>query len=740
MKFPFSLRPTKVIPPDVHMGADFSVVAKYPVTYAWGTNTSGQLGNNAVTAQSTPIVIGGAKKTFCHVNGANATTYGLTIGGRVWSWGVATNGAGGTNSVTNRSTPVSVCGAVKTFCEITGGGTVTGVSGGALTSGGRAWTWGYNATGQLGDFSITNRSTPVAVLGATKTFCEISQGDTHTMAIDFRGRVWGWGNNANGRLGDNTNVSKRTPVSISGANKTFCQISAGSNFTCGTDKNGRAWCWGVNSSGQLGDNTVTERRTPVAVAGALKTFCYISAGATYTLAIDYKGIAWGWGSNTSGELGILTSGAGTSRSTPVRVSNRVNRTFCTIQAGVSTSIAGDNYGNVWTWGSVSDRLGVIANQYTPVSVLGARKTFCKVGNFRYDTQWGGNAIDLRGRVWSWGDNDTGQLGNNSVVDSQTPVSILGANKTFCKIATGINYTIGLTLIGRAFGWGGNTNAYLGVNSTTAYSSPKAVSGVAKTFCEIATYQQSLAIDQRGKVWAWGRNFEGQLGDNSITNKSTPISVLGAAKTFCKVAAGYFNSYSIDLRGKIWAWGQGSSGALGDNTTTGKSTPVSIGGANKTFCLISAGSSYGCGIDKNGLVWCWGGNTFGQLGDNTITSKNTPVSIKGANKTFCDIWCESASSFGIDNRGRVWTWGRNSLYGLLATGSKQNFSTPVPIFGNLKTFCEIYTGVRGAAAIDNRGLIWSWGEQVLGAGQLGNNPITSTPQRVWRLGGTYLMNT
>ena len=159
--------------------------------------------------------------------------------------------------------------------------------------------------------------TPVSILGAAKTFCQISGGTNHTLAIDRFGRAWAWGSNTDGVLGDNTTTSQRTPVSILGAVKTFCKIgtSLGSSFAVAIDKNGRAWAWGNNQFGQLGDNSITSRLTPVSVLGAVKTFCHILVGTSYVIAIDKNGRAWGWGTDSSAQLGQNT----TNRLTPVRV-------------------------------------------------------------------------------------------------------------------------------------------------------------------------------------------------------------------------------------------------------------------------------------------------------------------------------------------------------------------------------------------------------------------------------------
>jgi alpha-tubulin suppressor-like RCC1 family protein len=152
-----------------------------------------------------------------------------------------------------------------------------------------------------------------------------------------------------------------------------------------------------------------------------------------------------------------------------------------------------------------------------------------------------------------------------------------------------------------------------------------VLGANKTFCLISAGQNhSLGIDKNGRVWAWGYSLYGQIGNNSFVNKSTPVSILGSNKTFCLISAGQNHSLGIDKNGKLWGWGYNNQGQIGDNSTTNKSTPVSVLGANKTFCQIISGKNHSLGIDKNGLIWGWGENTNGQLG--TKDYYETPVKI------------------------------------------------------------------------------------------------------------------
>jgi hypothetical protein len=169
----------------------------------------------------------------------------------------------------------------------------------------------------LGNNATLSQLTPVSVLGTTKTFCQITDGLAHTLALDKNGRAWGWGYNAFGGLGNNATLSQRTPVSVLGTVKTFCQIAGGGAHTVALDKNGRAWAWGDNRVGQLGNNTIISQLTPVSVVGTTKTFCKIAGGSCHIIAVDKNGRVWGWGSNASGQLGDNSG----DKLTPVRVCN-----------------------------------------------------------------------------------------------------------------------------------------------------------------------------------------------------------------------------------------------------------------------------------------------------------------------------------------------------------------------------------------------------------------------------------
>jgi alpha-tubulin suppressor-like RCC1 family protein len=136
----------------------------------------------------------------------------------------------------------------------------------------------------------------------------------------------------------------------------------------------------------------------------------------------------------------------------------------------------------------------------------------------------------------------------------------------------------------------------------------------------------MGLDNHNQIWSWGRNIEGQLGNNEFDNcRCFPVSLGGIKKTFCQIFCGDFHGLALDYNGQAWAWGDNSYGNLGNNDVSGKCTPVSVHGVH-TFCQISGGYLYSVAIDNNNIMWSWGYNNFGQLGDNTTSPRCIPVKV------------------------------------------------------------------------------------------------------------------
>jgi alpha-tubulin suppressor-like RCC1 family protein len=365
---------------------------------------------------------------------------------------------------------------------------------------------------------------------------------------------------------------------------------------------------------------------PYASQGKLFKNTIIGVGDSHTFAKDVRGFTWAWGSDGSGALGIYTYTG--NQSTPYSVLR--NRTFCMIDGGSDVSGAIEYTGQIWTWGANSaGQLGIntsggLTYEISPVSILGGPKTFCKISLGSGHVL----AINNRGLMWAWGYNNSGQLGINSTTDRSTPVSVLGNLKTFCVIAAGVDHSLAIDRLGKAWSWGSNSFGPLGIGAVSAQSRsvPVSVWDNNRTFCSIsAGAGYSTALTNRGLIWSWGYNTLYQLGNNDTTAQYTPVSIKGnQLKTFCKISSGFQHVLAIDRRGLIWGWGQSDYGSLGIGAAASARTPTSILGNKKTFCQISAGQYFSIALDCHGRVWGWGYNQNGQLGTNNTTSVRTPV--------------------------------------------------------------------------------------------------------------------
>ena len=334
-----------------------------------------------------------------------------------------------------------------------------------LKSDGTCWLWGFNTSGQLGNLSMTNRSSPVLPIGG-HSFVEISAGNIHSLARKADGSVWGWGSNANGRLGAGVNITNRSSPSLVVGSHTFVEISAANAHSLARKSaDGSVWAWGNNPSGGLGRNNITSTSSPVLVLGS-HSFSEISSRGYNSLARKADGSVWCWGDNTYGNVG-------------------------------------DNS---------------IANRSSPVLVVGSH-SFVEISN---GCTYHSIARKDDGSVWAWGSNSNGQLGDNSITSRSSPVLVLGSH-SFIEISTGESYSLARKSDGSAWTWGSNSYGEIGNNSLIQASSPVLVTG-GHSFFEISGGgSHSVARKADGSVWSWGYNNVGQIGDLTMNRKSCPVA-------------------------------------------------------------------------------------------------------------------------------------------------------------------------------------------------------------------------
>src|SRR4249919_1841539 len=282
----------------------------------WGDNSRGQLGDGTTAQRRTPVAVTGLASTVRSIATGNLHTCALTTAGAVLCWGSNAYGQLGDGTTTQRLTPVPVAGLGSGVRSIAAGGDHTC----AVTTAGAVFCWGDNIAGQLGDGTRAQRNMPVAVSGVSSGVQSIALGYYHSCALSTAGAVSCWGYNAVGALGDGStgdaNNDRLTPVAAVGLGSGVREIAAGYEHSCAVTTAGAMLCWGWNVHGQLGDNTTTNRLTPVPVAGLSSGVQALAGGVYHTCAMTTADAVYCWGSNALMQLG---DGTTTERLTPVPV-------------------------------------------------------------------------------------------------------------------------------------------------------------------------------------------------------------------------------------------------------------------------------------------------------------------------------------------------------------------------------------------------------------------------------------
>ncbi len=348
------------------------------------------------------------------------------------------------------------------------------------------------------------------------------------------------------------------------------------------------------------------------------------------------------------------------------------------------------------------------------------------------------ALKEDGTVWTWGDNEYGQLGIGGSADKTTPVQVTSLTD-ITTIDAGDEHTLALKSNGTVWAWGRNSEIVyaepysfgigfgrLGDGTTTDRSTPVQVLGLNNVVESYAGFVHSMALKSDGTVWTWGDNIYGQLG---IGESGIDAYALRPVKAYnitnvMKIAAGFFHSMALKSDGTVWTWGVNQHGELGDGTTTDRTTPVQVSGLNNVIS-IGAGGNHNMALKSDGTVWTWGDNEYGQLGNGTTTRRLTPVQVSGLNNVVA-IASGGKYSMALKSDGTVWTWGDNE-YGQLGNGTTTNRTTPVQVSG-LSNVVEIAAGGHCMALKDNDTL-WAWGYN--SDGQLGDGTTTNrtTPVQV-----------
>ncbi len=464
------------------------------------------------------------------------------------------------------------------------------------------------------------------------------------------------GENEAGELGQNDIANRSSPVQVPGSwTKAF---RGDSKSIMGLKSDNTLWVWGRNTYGQSAQNNVTPGySSPVQIPG---TWSSAKAGAMAG-GLKTDGTLWTWGFNNGGGLGQNQSGPGNSRSSPVQITG--------------------------TWSKF------------------------------YSANYSNYAIKNNDQLYVWGYGNQGQLGHGSYSQRSSPVQLPGS---WIDVSAGGQSVLSVKDDNTMWSWGNNSYGQLGIDEGTGNhkNSPVQIPGTTwkKETNEYGAGTHAAAIKTDGTLWMWGYgDLSGVLGQNQANTVSSPIQVPGTTWANVATASGAPaipakpSAMGVKTDGTLWAWGSNESGRLGQNNQTYYSSPTQIPGttwATGTHQLSVGGYGSSAAIKTDGTLWVWGYNDKGTLGQNNNTLYSSPVQIPGT--TWRSVLCSNAALSGTKTDGSLWVWGNNA-FGLLGQNVPDNnhLSSPVQITGSWKIGSGM-TGFRDAGGVKTDGTAWSWG--------------------------------
>jgi hypothetical protein len=324
------------------------------------------------------------------------------------------------------------------------------------------WTWGRNADGQLAVNTLASTSyTPVTTFVGGANWKQVACGNVHTAAIKTDGTLWTWGSNLNGQLGDNTTTQRSTPVTTFVGGTNWKQVSCAYYYTAAIKTDGTLWTWGFNSYGQLGINNTPQVLvcTPVTTFTGGTNWKQVAGGRSHTAAIKTDGTLWTWGNNTNGQLGTNDT---TQRPTPV-TTFAGGTNWKQVAGGYFDTAAIKTDGTLWTWGRNADGelginvAGTTTSRTTPVTTFAGGTNWKQVscGGYKYTV-----AIKTDGTLWGWGNNAYGQIANANY-NPITPVTIFAGGTNWKQVSCGLRHTAAIKTDGTLWTWGSNSYGQLG---------------------------------------------------------------------------------------------------------------------------------------------------------------------------------------------------------------------------------------------------------------------------------------
>lgn len=354
-----------------------------------------------------------------------------------------------------------------------------------------------------------------------------------------------------------------------------------------------------------------------------------------------------------------------------------------IVVGSGHSCALTGLGRVFCWGdNTSGQLGNGTTDSTnvPVQVVGLGR------DVRAIAAGGAHscAIDARGAAFCWGANGDGQLGTGNTSPQTRPARVIRTGLDVQAIAVGTSHSCMLNRFGRALCWGRNTNGQLGDTTTQPRSTATPVEGLGRNLRAIAAGgDHTCALNTAGRALCWGSNWAGQLGNGNTNDRAVPTRVQSLGPNMSAIAVGLFHTCALNGAGRAFCWGENFTGQIGNGTTDDQLVRVRVAAGRLGVGLraITAGFGHSCALDNRGRAFCWGANRFGSLGDGTTQQRLRPVRPDVLLADLRDISAGGNSTCAVNRAGRPLCWGRNQ-FGQVGDGTFEDRTSPIRVDGNL----------------------------------------------------------
>ncbi len=339
----------------------------------------------------------------------------------------------------------------------------------------------------------------------------------------------------------------------------------------------------------------------------------------------------------------------------------------------------------------------------------------------------GTSVAGGNTLFTWGRNDSGQLGLGTTANRSSPVQV-GTSTTWTQVSSNLNQTLAVNSLGQLWSWGGNADGKLGLGDTVNRSSPTQVGALTNWKTPITNTYSNMCLKTDDTLWTWGLNDAGQLGLNDLINRSSPVQV---GTNWAAVAGGCYANRSVVAvtnDGKLFTWGYGAQGNIGNLSTANRSSPVQVGALTNWKTPTVNQQSVAC-VTTDGKLFTWGSNYRGQSGQGNTINLSSPVQVGALTD-----WATPSMGGGyfapmacVKTNGTLWTWGKND-YGQLGSGTIINRSSPVQV-GALTDWAIPSAGTVNIMCLKTDNTIWTWGNNSYGKLGQNNTANRSSPVQI-----------